>query len=218
MSTHAIRAEGVRVRTTKTFVAFYDLSMTIAQHRGLGSLRREVVGRARGVTLELGAGTGLNLAHYPTSVENLVLTEPDPNMIERLERRVAAAERAIEIIEAPAERLPVEDGSIDTVVSTLVFCTAAHPRAALTEVARILRPGGRLLFIEHVRSSNRLLAGAQDLLERPWFWFAGGCHCNRDTLATLRSSVLDVRDVRRERLYGLTPLVRPLIVGSAVRL
>lgn len=207
----------VCTRSTHTFAALYDLSFMIAQRRGLESLRREVAGRASGVTVEIGAGTGLNLEHYTDAVQRLIVTEPDENMVRRLEARLPGVERKLEVVKAPAERLPLPSGSVDTVVSTLVLCTAPDPDAALAEAARVLRPGGRFLFIEHVRSDNRALGAAQDLFERPWFWFACGCHCNRDLLATIRGSGLVVKAVREERLRGLTPLLRPLIIGEAAR-
>ena len=124
----------------------------------------------------------------------------------------------IEVVEAGAERLPFGDRSFDTVVSTLVFCTVGDPEAAAAEVKRVLAPGGRLLLLEHVRDPDEgRLARWQDRLERPWGWFAAGCHPNRDTAATLRRAGFQV-DFVPDRLPKAPPLVRPLVRGSATPL
>ena len=105
-------------------------------------------------------------------------------MARRLRARVADAGRPVEVVEAPAERLPFEDARFDTAVVTLVLCTVNEPAQALDEIARVLKPGGRLLFLEHVRAPDASgLVRWQDRLERPWGWIAGGCHPNRDTVA-----------------------------------
>src|SRR6266516_6680149 len=167
--------------------------MASTERAGLADRRAELVASARGATLELGAGTGLNLRHYPPAVTELVLTEPDRHMARRLRARAARGQRPAEVVEAPAERLPFDDQRFDTAVATLVLCTAEDPGRALAEVGRVLRPGGRLLFIEHVRAPDGgRLARWQDRLERPWGLVAGGCPPNRDTLAVLRASTLSV--------------------------
>jgi ubiquinone/menaquinone biosynthesis C-methylase UbiE len=119
------------------------------------------------------------------------------------------------LVEASAEDLPFEDASFDTAVFTLVLCTVPNPTAALAEAARVLRPGGKLLFLEHVRSESPRLARWQDRLEKPWRFFGDGCHCNRDTVATVESSPLTLVDVERGDLPKAPPIVRPLVRGSA---
>ena len=109
-------------------------------------------------------------------------------MRRRLERRLQRNGRVAQIVDAPAERLPLDDASVDTVVSTLVLCTVHDPKRTLSEIARVLRPGGQLLFVEHVRASSRFLAACQDYLFRPWRAFAGGCCCNRPTAEMMRAS------------------------------
>ena len=120
-------------------------------------------------------------------------------------------------MDAGAERLPFPDASFDTAVATLVFCTIPDPNAALAEIDRVLKPEGRLLFLEHVRSSDPRTARWQDRLERPWGWLGRGCHPNRDTLTTITASKLEVAEVERDRMPKAPPLARPLIVGEARR-
>lgn len=198
------------------FAALYERGMRETEDAGLRERRRQLLSAARGRVLELGAGTGLNLDHYPSAVTELVLTEPSPHMAERLRRRAERSGRLLEVIEAPAERLPLPDDSFDFVVTTLVLCTVDDVAATLQEVERVLRPGGQLLFIEHVRSEEPGRARWQDRLERPWGFVGGGCHPNRDTLAALEASALAPQpDVQHGKLRKAPPIVRPLIQGSA---
>jgi ubiquinone/menaquinone biosynthesis C-methylase UbiE len=182
-------------------------------------MRAALLRDAEGRTLELGAGTGLNLAHYTASVTELVLTEPDRFMAARLRRRLAdepPAPARVEVVEAGAERLPFEDASFDTVVSTLVFCSVEDPNAAMSEILRVLRPEGRMLYLEHVRSPDSArLARWQDRLERPWGWLAGGCHPNRPTGDMMQSNGLEVERLDRGSMPKAPPFVRPMISGSA---
>jgi SAM-dependent methyltransferase len=144
-----------------------------------------------------------------------VLTEPDPHMTKRLRKRAEAAARPVEVVEAGGELLPFEDDSFDTAVATLVLCTAPDVPGTLREIARVLRPGGRFLFLEHVRSPDAKTAKWQDRLETPWTYLADGCHPNRDTLAAIRGSGMTVESTHDDKLPKAPPLVRPLLIGSA---
>lgn len=197
------------------FARGYDWFVKSSEEAGLRDKRRELLARARGRTLEIGAGTGVNLELYPEAVTELVLTEPDPHMRAQLEKKLAGLGRRAEVIAAGGERLPLPDASVDTVVATLVFCTIPDPGAALGEIARVLKPEGRLLFIEHVRASDPKSAQWQDRFERPWGWFGRGCHPNRNTLAAISVSALEVSEVEQGQLPKAPPIVRPLIVGEA---
>jgi ubiquinone/menaquinone biosynthesis C-methylase UbiE len=197
------------------FARGYDAFTKSTEDAGLRDKRQALLARAEGRTLEIGAGTGANLELYPTSVTELVLTEPDEHMRRRLEEKLAAVGRPAEIVDASAERLPFPDASIDTAVATLVLCTIPDPDAALGEIARVLKPGARLLFLEHVRAGDPGAARWQDRLERPWGWFGRGCHPNRDTLATIETSVLEVAKVEPDRMPKAPPIVRPMVVGEA---
>ena len=147
------------------FTALYDRLMASTEEEGLREMRREILSTASGRTIDLGAGTGANLGLYPDSVTELVLAEPDPHMLRKLQPKAEEAGVEAEVVEAGAERLPFEDSSFDTAVFTLVLCTVPDPAAALAEAARVLKPGGRLLFVEHVRSEEGGLARWQDRLE-----------------------------------------------------
>jgi len=194
----------------------YDPFVWLAELVGMRSRRSVLVGNARGRVVEIGAGTGLNIAHYPDEITELVLTEPDAAMRRRLARRLQREGRGARIVDAPAERLPLADASVDTVVSTLVLCTVNDPERTLGEIARVLRPDGQLLFIEHVRANSRFLAACQDYLLRPWRSFAGGCHCNRATVELMRACGFTIaadEDVWR----GMPAIVHPLILGRATQ-
>jgi len=197
------------------FAAMYDRGLKATEEAGLGEMRRELLTGAAGRVVEIGAGTGVNLGLYPATVEDLVVVEPDPYMAKRLRAKLPGTERAVSVVQAPAERLPFEDASFDTAVATLVLCTVPDPAAALAEAARVLRPGGRLLFVEHVRARNPGLARWQDRLEKPWRFLGDGCHCNRDTVSAIGESRFEIEELERDRLPKAPPIVRPLIRGSA---
>lgn len=205
----------VEVVGSRFTASIYDQFLWFAERLGMRSKRRRLVSAAQGRVLEIGAGTGLNLSHYPDAIDELVLAEPSEPMATRLERRRSKLRRSVQIVAAPAEALPFEDGSFDTVVSTLVLCTVTDPERAVAEVRRVLRPGGRFLFCEHVRSDSPRLARWQDRLADAWAGVADGCRCNRATLATI-SSHLEIATVERAVWRGMPPLVHPLVIGEAV--
>jgi ubiquinone/menaquinone biosynthesis C-methylase UbiE len=198
-----------------TFSAIYDPLLWVGERAGMAQRRSALLSQATGRVLELGAGTGLNLPHYPDNLDELVMTEPSPPMVGRLERRAKKAGIPTSVMAADAERLPFEDDSFDTVVSTLVLCTVDDPHQAIKEIARVLRPGGELLFLEHVRSDSPRLARWQDRLHRPWHAFAAGCNANRPTVDMLRESSLAVEEVEHDRWKWMPALVHPLAIGVA---
>ena len=194
----------------------YDPFLWLGEIAGMRRRRGTLLRGARGRVIEIGAGTGLNIAHYPDGIAELALIEPEPGMRRRLARRLRRHARVARMVDASAERLALADASVDTVVSTLVLCTVDDPERALGEIARVLRPDGQLLFIEHVRASSRLLAACQDNLLQPWRRFAGGCRCNRPTVELMRACgfAVPANDVVWR---GMPPIVHPLMVGRATR-
>ena len=196
------------------FAALYDSFFKAVEEAGLRDMRRDLVAQASGRTIDIGAGTGANLELYPPEVD-LAMVEPDPHMAKQLRRKLAESGRTVEFAEAGAEDLPFEDASFDTAVFTLVLCTVPDPRATLSEVARVLKPGGRMLFLEHVRSRHPGLARWQDRLEKPWRFVGDGCRCNRDTVAAIEASPLRLEQVEHDRLPKAPPITRPLARGVA---
>lgn len=198
------------------FTAWYGAAMRRSDELGLREIRREVLAGACGRTLDIGTGTGSNLPLFPQGVDELVLAEPDRHMNKVLRGKLMdMAEPRPELVQAPAGSLPFPDSSFDCVTCTMVLCTVPEPAAALIEVARVLKPEGKFLFLEHVRSEDPGFARRQDRLEKPWRFIADGCHCNRDSLATIEASPLTVESFKR----GLMPLapmfMKPLVYGSA---
>lgn len=201
---------------SRVFAVLYDPLMALADRGGLREHRAAAVAGVSGRVLEVGAGTGLNLALYPDALERLVLSEPDEPMARRLEVRSTCSAREVEVVRSGAEALPFPDGSFDVVVSTLVLCTVDDVPSALAEIRRVLVPGGRFRFVEHVRSQDPRLAAWQDHLERPWRAFADGCRCNRDIVASIRATPgFEVEETLDGRLPVLPPIVRPLCRGVA---
>jgi ubiquinone/menaquinone biosynthesis C-methylase UbiE len=192
----------------------YDPFVWLGELAGMRRRRNTLLRGARGRVVEIGAGTGLNIAHYPDEIAELALIEPEPAMRRRLARRLQRHARVARILDAPGERLPLPDASVDTVVSTLVLCTVDDPERALREIARVLRPDGQLLFIEHVRASSRFLAACQDSMLQPWRRFAGGCRCNRPTGELMRACGFAVA-AEDAAWRGMPRIVRPLMVGRA---
>ena len=197
------------------FALTYDRMGAKTEKAGLQARRRDLLAEASGRVLEIGGGTGANLPFYGSAVESLTLTEPEPPMLRRLERRAQDEVPLAKVLRAPAEDLPFDDDSFDTAVSTLVLCGVDDQPRALRELRRVLRPGGRLLFIEHVRSDEPGLARWQDRLNVVNRVVAC-CECNRPTLDSIKAAGFEVAHVEHTTLEKVPPFVRPLIVGAAV--
>jgi len=199
------------------FAANYDRFMASAEKHGLAERREKLLSQASGRVLEIGGGTGSNLPYYGPAVEEVVFTEPEEPMARRLEKKLAGQTVRASVVLAPADKLPFDDNSFDYVVSTLVLCTVDDPERALREAHRVLKPGGRLLFLEHVRSDDPKSAKWQDRLNGFQKKFACGCNCNRDTLASIETHGFTVGEVVHARFPKGPPHVRPLILGAAER-
>jgi len=205
---------GLRARI---FAALYDRMMAEAEKAGLSAHREALLAGAGGRVLEIGGGTGNNLPFYGKSVTDLVVAEPAEPMARRLERKLRDYRIPTRVVRAPAEDLPLETSSFDCAVATLVLCTVADPARALAEIRRVLKAGGRLLFLEHVRSEDPKLARWQDRLRGPWSWVGCGCQCNRRTVENIRDAGFAIQDLRREVFPKAAPLARPLVIGAGAR-
>jgi SAM-dependent methyltransferase len=193
----------------------YDPLLWLGEKLGMAARRRELLAAAHGAVLEIGAGTGLNLPHYPAGLDRLVLAEPGARMAAHIDLGRAPDGFDTRLVEAAAEELPFADESFDTVVSTLVLCTVADPRRALAEVERVLRPGGQLLFLEHVRAERSWRRRLQGRSVRPWAAFADGCQCDRPTAETIAAS-MRVESVSSGTWRGMPAIVKPLVWGRAL--
>jgi len=161
----------------------YDALCALAEWRGLGRWRRWLAAGARGRTLDLGCGTGRNLPLFPPETRVIGL-DPARASLLRARRRAPG----IRLVQGRAEALPFRAGTFETVVSGLVFCSVADPARSLSEVRRVLRPGGALRMLEHVRARQPWAARFQDSIQPVWTWLTGGCHPNRDTEQAVKAA------------------------------
>ncbi|HEX9066572.1 MAG TPA: methyltransferase domain-containing protein [Streptosporangiaceae bacterium] len=201
---------------TKLFAMTYDRQMAKAERAGLGEMRAGLLASAAGRVLEIGSGTGANLALYGPAVRSLTVTEPEPAMMRRLERRARTGAPQATVLRAPAEDLPFEDGSFDVAVSVLVLCGVADQPRAVRELRRVLRPGGTLLFLEHLRSDDPGLARLQDRMN--WLnRLVVCCDCNRPTMRTIREAGFEVTRLEHTALPKAPKFVSPAVLGSATK-
>jgi ubiquinone/menaquinone biosynthesis C-methylase UbiE len=196
------------------FAMTYDRQMAKVEKASLRALRESLLAAAHGDVLEIGGGTGANLPYYPAGARSLTITEPEPAMVRRLERRAREQAPRATILRAPAEDLPFDDGAFDVAVSTMVLCGVDDQQRALRQLRRVLRPGGQLIFIEHVRSGDARLARHQDRMN----WMCQAvmrCDCNRPTLTSIEEAGFTVTGVGHLTMAKAPSFVSPLIVGSA---
>jgi SAM-dependent methyltransferase len=205
----------------RLFALYYPRLVERSENAGQRETRHRLLSEARGRVLELGAGSGLNLPHYTAAVDELIVTEPSPHMMNHLRAALSSDPPPVvswKLVQAGAERLPFEDESFDTVVGTYILCTIPDPARTLNEIARVLRPEGRYLFLEHVHAGEGTWLGRfQDLVEWPHRYLAAGCHPNRRTAGLLDASPLEVGRLERGNQPRSIPTVRPTILGSARR-
>jgi len=196
------------------FAMTYDRQMGKTEEAGVRAMRERLLAGAKGRVLEIGSGTGANLPWYGPDVESLTMTEPSMPMVRRLERRLSELGSAGTVLRAPAEDLPFENAAFDVAVSTLVLCGVDDQPRALRELRRVLRPGGTLLFLEHVRAQDAKRARQQDKMN--WLnRIVVRCDCNRPTLDTIRQAGFTVTAVEHTALPKTPPFVSPAVIGSA---
>ena len=189
---------------------------------GLVEYRRELVAGLAGRVLEIGAGDGRNLTHYPDTVDEVVALEPEPHLRAALSERAAGIERGISVLGGVAESLPFDDASFDAVVVSLVLCSVSDPGLALSEVRRVLRPGGELRFLEHVEAARPGLRRVQRLLDATvWPRLGAGCHTQRDTVGSIRAAGFEVPSTSLRRFAfpesSLPVPTAPHVLGRARR-
>jgi ubiquinone/menaquinone biosynthesis C-methylase UbiE len=200
------------------FARRYLAASAKAEDRGAREHRRRLLTGIRGTVCEVGAGHGVNFAHYPAGVEKVVAVEPEPTL---RGHAVTAAQHSaldIDVVDGNADRLPLPDASCDAVVASLVLCSVPDQDTALAEIRRVLRPGGHLHFYEHVRSGRRAVAWLQHAIAPMWGHFAGGCHPDRDTVGALRANDFRVSDLDTfafSPVRGVPPFAH--VIGRAVR-
>jgi ubiquinone/menaquinone biosynthesis C-methylase UbiE len=200
------------------FTRTYAVIAALGERAGLGRLRESVLADARGRLLIVGLGPGHDLDHLPGAVTSVVALEPSDSMRVAAQTRVrSATDRgiAIDVIDAPAERIPLPDDSVDSVLVAYVLCSVDNPRAALAELRRVLRPGGTVHVLEHVRARpGSVIRALQRCVAPVWPLLAGGCQVDRQTGALLEEEGFDVSDITETRILGLPP-VAPTLVGIA---
>src|SRR5215471_17049204 len=208
------RYVGAMSLRTRFFALTYDRQMAKTEKAGLRAFRERLLAGASGDVIEIGGGTGLNLPCYGPDVRSLTITEPEPPMLRHLERRVREHRAghhgpSVKVLRAPAEDLPFDDHSFDVAVSTLVLCGVDDQPRALRELRRVLRPGGRLLLFEHVRSADPGTARLQDRMN--WLnRLVVHCDCNRPTLATIEATGFSVSQLERAVLPKARKFGQPL--------
>ncbi len=193
----------------------YDPFMAKTEEACLGQWREELLGRAKGRVLELGAGTGINLQYYPDDVE-VVLVEPDSHMRDALSPRFEGSGLEGQIIGGTMESMQAPEGSFDTVVSTLVLCSVPDQARTLEEAYRLLKPGGELIFLEHVAAhDNPARLKWQRRIDPFWRVIGDGCRLCRQTGAAIEAAGFELIEIKRESMRKAFPFLRPTIRGIA---
>jgi SAM-dependent methyltransferase len=185
--------------------------------REVGPFRDELLAGLSGRVVEVGAGNGANFAHYPPTVHEVIAVEPEPYLRARAAERAVGASVPVRLYDGVADDLPLEEKSVDAAVTSLVLCTVPELGRATLELRRVLKPGGQLRFLEHVRAANPRKARLQRSLDRPRLWprLAGGCHCGRDTVAALETAGLRIEQIRSFDLGPVWLHTNPHVLGLA---
>ena len=200
-------------RSHPLLALLYDPIMWIAERRAFGRFRCELLGNLHGEVLEIGAGTGRNFEYYPREA-NVLALEPDPAMYARAKTHVPASKAAIRLELGGDERMhSLPPQSFDAIVFTLVLCMIDEPQKTLAHVRRLLRPGGKLVLLEHVRSHGNL-GRFQDGIQPVWGRISGGCPLNRETCKLVSGAGFDISALRTERISA--GFVRDVLVGAAM--
>jgi SAM-dependent methyltransferase len=200
------------------FARFFD-RLSHVMEKELAPRRNELLAGLSGRVVELGAGNGINFSHYPPTVEEVIAIEPEPYLRAKAGIAARAAPVQVSVRAGVADALDLEDASVDAAVTSLVLCSVPDQARALSELRRVVRPGGELRFLEHVRSTASGKARVQNAADGSAIWpaLAGGCHCSRDTVSALRAAGFRVGAVRELNLGPGWMITNPHVIGAAVR-
>ena len=209
-------AEKPRRDRHPVFARFFD-RLSRVMEREVGEHREELLAGLSGRIVEIGAGNGMNFRHYPTTVEEVVALEPEAFLRKRAEEAAREAPVPVSVRDGAAEPLPAAGASFDAAVASLVLCTVPEPSRALAELRRVLRPGGELRFMEHVRSGHPRKARLQQWLDRSGIWplLGGGCHCSRDAVGAIEGAGFAIQRVRSFDLGASWMITNPNVLGTA---
>jgi SAM-dependent methyltransferase len=198
------------------FARLFD-RLSGVMEKEVGVHRDELVAGLTGRVVEVGAGNGMNFRHYPDTVTEVLAFEPEAYLREKALAAARDAPVPVTVEDALAYPLPLEDDAVDAAVASLVLCTVPDPAAALAELRRVVRPGGELRFLEHVRSGRPGKARVQRALDDSGLWpkLGGGCHCSRDTVTEIRAAGFAVGPVRRLTVGPGFMHTNPHVLGSA---
>ena len=202
------------------FARFYAWASPRMEKAGYGERRHQLLAGLRGRVLEVGAGNGMNFAHYPPEVTHVLAVEPEPHLRALAQDKAEEAEVSIEVVDGTADHLPADDASFDAVVASLVLCTVPDVPGALAEIRRVLQAGGELRFFEHVRADTPSLARVQRILDATvWPWFVGGCHPHRDTRTAIEDAGFTIKDLEALRIPDtrIPAPASPHILGTATK-
>ncbi|HEX2145029.1 MAG TPA: class I SAM-dependent methyltransferase [Glycomyces sp.] len=205
-------------RDRPLFARWYPQAAASLEDRGLGELREHLLAGVEGRVLEVGCGHGANFPHYPEAVTELVAVEPEERLRGLAREQAERLGLRVTVVDGRAERLPVESGTFDAIVATLVLCSVEDQDEAIAEIGRVLKPGGVLVCLEHVASANRAIRLGERVFDAVfWSHVFGGCHTGRDTAAAIERAGFDIGGMAPHRVPGLPfPLkVSPHLVGAA---
>ena len=201
------------------FARMFERMAPALEAKGGGAHRDEALAGLAGRVIEVGAGTGLNFAHYPDSVTEVIAVEPEPYLRAKAEQAATKTDVSVKVVDGVADQLPAEDASFDAVVASLVLCSVPDQAVALAELRRVIRPSGELRFYEHIRSDSDGFARFQSAIDIVWPHVGGGCHASRGTLEAIEEAGFTIEHVRRFTFSPslITFPVSPLAIGTARR-
>jgi len=193
--------------------------MAASEQACLSDWRQGLIQDLQGDILEIGAGTGVNIAYYSKAITSMVLSEPDDNMRKLLEKKlVQSAHKKVRVSACSGEDIDAEDGTFDHVISALVCCSVISPERTLSEIKRVLKPGGSLIFLEHVAAETGTSRRAwQQRINPFWKRLAGNCHLIRETESAIQNAGFEITSITRESMRKALPIVRPTIRGMAIK-